>query len=154
MPRAFPEEKNWATDCRGEKVVDRRAIHRTISCCSMQAAERRAFQLLLQGHTYQALRIAAYAPCRRDLYGTAVFGFTQNCSGIEAGWLQRQPQAYPEDYAALRTGGQSAGAQYIKASSGAHQIPYLLSGVILVAPLDVCRLGSSHTSRIFGRAKL
>ncbi len=40
-------KKNWATDCRGEQVVDRRATHRIISCGSMQAAECRAFQLLL-----------------------------------------------------------------------------------------------------------
>ena len=102
--------------------MDRRAEHGTVSGSSVQTSERPALQLLLQESACQTFRAAAHASCRRDLYGTAVFGLTQDCSGIEEGGLRRQSQAYPEGYAAIGAGRQSAWPQYVKAASGAHQI--------------------------------
>lgn len=103
--------------------MDRRKIHRSVGGRSMQAIEHPAFQLLLQERASQALGDAAHASCRRDLYGTTIPGFAQNCSGAEERRLRCQSQAHPENHAAVRADRQSAGSQHLKTTSGAHQVP-------------------------------
>ncbi|MBF8262494.1 MAG: putative transposase OrfB [Parachlamydiales bacterium] len=103
--------------------MHRRPAHRTVSSGSAQALEHPTFQLLLQECARQTFRTAAYASHRGNLYGAAVFGFAQDCPGSEEGGLRHQSQACSTDYAALGNSWQSAGTQYLKAASGASQIP-------------------------------
>lgn len=102
--------------------MGRRESQGSFSSCSMQAIEYPAFQLLLQKHSSQSVGDPTHATCRRDLYGKAFSWFAQNYSRVEEGRLRCQSQAYPENYATVGGGWQSARPQHLQATSGTHQV--------------------------------
>lgn len=102
--------------------MHRRKLCEIVSSCSMSAIEPSPLQLLLRTDADQAIGVTAHKKGRCNLYGKAIFGFTQNRSRIETGRSRCKSQAYPADYAAIGPRRQSARPQHLQAASGTHQI--------------------------------
>lgn len=114
--------------------MGRQQAKRAVCDSPVQTSLHPPFQLLLQTSSNQQIRARANAAHRRNLYCLAILWLTEDRSRVEKRRLQYQPQTCAADHAAPWLDKQSAGAKYLKAASGTHQVPVFAKESFSIKP--------------------
>lgn len=118
-------KKNWASDPRGKKAMDRQKPKRAVRGSPMQTPRDLSVQLLLPTGPHERDRALADETHRRDVYRPAVFRLEENYRGPARRRPQHQPQTRPAHHETPWHRQYPARTPHLKTSPRTRQIPVL-----------------------------